>query len=211
MRGRRFDAHARQVRSDAREQHRVVHAAAADEHAARVRLVRAQRIGDGARGEFEQRGLHVFGASPPRTCVRTQSRWKCSRPLLFGGGSANQGSCEQAFEQGVVDAAAGGEGAVRVERRAAVLFAPCVHQCVRGAGVEAAHVALRGQQGEVGDAAEVEHGARLRSHRAAARRGRRAPAARPGRRRRRRGGGSRRRCRCRVRSAMTLRVAESAR
>ena len=31
--------------------------------------------------------------------MRTQSRWKCSRPLLFGGGSANHGSCAQAFEQ----------------------------------------------------------------------------------------------------------------
>ena len=48
VRGGGFDAHARQVRGDAREQHRVVHAAAAGEHAARVRLVRAQRIGDGA-------------------------------------------------------------------------------------------------------------------------------------------------------------------
>src|SRR3546814_7015996 len=50
-----------------------------------------------------------------------------------------------------------GEHAVAVEGLAAVAQAPSVHQSVCRAGVEAAHFAQTRQQGEVGDAAQVEH------------------------------------------------------
>jgi len=56
------------------------------------------------------------------------------------------------------------ERAARVERRAGMAFAPGVHQCVGRAGVETAHgdpVAAARQQGEVADAAEVQHRALL--------------------------------------------------
>ena len=151
--------YARKVRGDAREQHRVVHAAAAGEDAARAGLVCAQRVRDGSGGELEQRGLHVLGAF-----VTGQLRGDPGEVEVFATAAFRRRQGEprfgaQALEQRGVDGSAGGECAVRIERRAVVAFAPRIHQGVRGAGVEATHVAVRRQQREVGDAAEVEHGA----------------------------------------------------
>ena len=61
--------------------------------------------------------------------------------------------------------------------------------------------AVRAQQRQIGDAADVQHHHGLARLARTAPGGRTAPAARPGRRRRRRGCGSRRRRRCRVSSA----------
>ena len=173
---------------------------------ARRLAVQPQRVGDGARGEVRSKvactSAGVIAAAPMRAC--SQSRWNWSRPVLFGGGSAEPGLGQQARQQHGV-ARVRSRRRRRRDRRAGRDGAGTRRPSGRcRAGIETAHVAHHRQQGEVGDAAEVEHGAVFGGDRRAWRHGRPAPAARPGRRRRRRGGGSRRRCRCRCASAITL-------
>ncbi len=161
MRGGRLQRDARQPRGDAREQARVVHAAAAYEHALGFRLRRAQGVGDGGGAEFEQGRLHVGGRF-----IAGELRCQPVEVELFAAGGFGRRQrepriVEQSREQGFVEVPARGEIAVRVVGAPAVAFAPGVHQRVRRAGVETAHRAMRRQQREVGDAAEVEHRAVL--------------------------------------------------
>src|SRR6185437_3509852 len=67
---------------------------------------------------------------------------------------------QHGVEQAVIDLAAGGEGTVAIERLAQVALTPRIEQAVGRAGIEAAYAAVGGQDGDVGDAAEVEHGPR---------------------------------------------------
>ncbi|KAG1535249.1 hypothetical protein G6F50_015352 [Rhizopus delemar] len=72
-------------------------------------------------------------------CASAQARWNCSRP------------------KAVVHRATGGIRAVGIEGAAGVALTPGVHQRVGRAGIEATHRAFARDQGQVGDAAQVQH------------------------------------------------------
>jgi hypothetical protein len=77
--------------------------------------------------------------------------------VLFGGGWLKKGSASKACNKPLVDAARGRPGASLVKRLASVQLTPVVQQGVAWAAVKAPHQPLGGQQGEVADAAYVEH------------------------------------------------------
>ena len=157
MRGAGFHGDAGQrIRQD-RHQHRVVHAAAAGDHPLRPRLCRAQRIGDRAHAQRQQGGLHIGGGF-----VASQFRFHPAEVELVAAGGFRGRQREpwlvhQADQQCIVDPPLRRERPARVVGRAGMAQAPRVHQSVGGTGIEPAHRAIRGQQGEIGDAAEVQH------------------------------------------------------
>ena len=150
--------HPGQARADAPQQQRIAHAAATGQQPPHPGQVRQQRPGDGGGGQFQQGGLHIG---------RRQRRAAdpCIHPVqveLFAAGTLGRwqrepGIVQQPRQQRLVDPAAGGEGAIGVERGAEVALAPAIEQRIGRTGVETAQAAVAGQQAQVGDTAQVEH------------------------------------------------------
>ena len=133
-----FDHAAGHGGGQCRHQQRVVHATAAGDHPLRVRLRRAQGVGNGAHAEREQGRLHVGGRF-----VAAQFRFHPGEVELVAAGGfrwrqREPGLVQQAREQRLVDASLRREAAARVVGLAAVAQAPGVHQSIRRAGIEAA-------------------------------------------------------------------------
>ena len=161
------------------------------------------RGGDDVGGELRQRRLHVLRAQTS-ACVgvvesahRATRALKRSSPVLFGGARSKYGSASKASRRRGSTTPRAAVAPSSSNGSAGRTLAPQVEQRVGGPAVEADRLLARPEHGQVGDAAEVEHGDRLHRRDRRSRDGTPARAVRPGRRRRRRGCGSRRRRRCR--------------
>ena len=161
MHGAALHHHAGEQGGEPRHQRGVVYAAAAGDQSRCRWLRRVQGVDDAARAEFHQRRLHVL-----RGLAAVQSLAQPAEVELIASAALRRGQGEPRFGQTALQK--GGQylagcppGAAGVIRLAGVLGAPRVHEPVRWAGVESPHRAVGRQQGEVADAAEVQHGARL--------------------------------------------------
>ena len=101
----------------------------------------------------------LFSASP--ACAPTQSR-KSLRSSDFGGGCAKNGCVEQPRDRGFDRPGPPRPRAVLVARRAGARAHEIVDQRVGRAGVAGDRIVLAVDEGDVGDAAEIEHRDRMR-------------------------------------------------
>ena len=140
-------------------QHGIARATSAHEEFDGAVRVRAHGIGERARGERNQRRLHVL--VPGRAIrVRASDRIEPLRVEEIAPGALGRRQCEVGFveqrgQQRRLDAARGAPCAVGVERAAAVARVPEIEQHVAGTRVETAHETARRKVGDVRDAADV--------------------------------------------------------
>ena len=80
----------------------------------------------------QQRGLHVGGALRRRQLAFDPVEMELVAAGALGRRQREPGLVEQAREQGLVDAAAGGERAVAIEAGAGMAQAPGIHQPLAG-------------------------------------------------------------------------------
>jgi iron-sulfur cluster insertion protein len=127
----------------------------------RARRVRQQGLAGCNRAVFGQRGLHVGGWRRGRQPLQRRvqpARIEQVATGALGRLALQKGLAQQALQQGWIDASRGGPPAGGIVGVAQMALAPQVHQCVAGTTVETAHRPGAGQQGQVADAAQVEHG-----------------------------------------------------
>ncbi len=154
----RGDFDAAQLVLELRHQRVVVRAAAANIDPVALGLLGFDRHGQCACAEQAERGLHVLGGKLRQAIASGLSqpgemkvfaagafRWRL-REIRIG---------QQTPEQFLIGLAARRPGAALVVGFAQVLLTPLIHQTIAGTGVETDDLAVGGQQGNVGDAADV--------------------------------------------------------
>ena len=89
--------------------------------------------------------------------------------MLLGGDRSKKGSLRRRVQQPGVHLTAGRPAAQAIERLPGVALAPMVHQGIGRTAVETQRLAIRTQQRQIGDAAQVEHRDGFPRHRKARR------------------------------------------
>jgi iron-sulfur cluster insertion protein len=160
--------HARRTQVRERcHQRRVARAPPADDHVGRIGGMARDRPRNARRGQCGQRGLHAGRGQrrmPGEPCIEP------ARVEEIAAGALRRRQREervgqQVVEECLVHAARRGEVPVGIERLPEMALRPQVEQHVARAAVEAdnlAAAACAGQRGDVGDAADIDHGACLR-------------------------------------------------
>ena len=139
------------------EQVTIAGAAATDEDAFRIGRMIAYVHRDRPRCQFCQGRLHIGRFIPVDIEGGEPIEIEVLETGALGRVQAKIGERQQLLEQVVDDHARRRPGAVLVKTGASMPVNPAIHERVAGPGIEAGHwLPVRGQNGDVGDAADVE-------------------------------------------------------
>ncbi|MNV32873.1 hypothetical protein D3C71_1242230 [compost metagenome] len=153
----RLDHHPRQPRRQPTQQLRVAHPAAAHQHTRGAGQVRQQRIGHRGGGQLQQRGLHIGRGVLAIAHARLRpGQVELLAPGALGRRQREPGIGQPLRQQRLVVLPTGRKCPIRIEGHPAMALAPCIHQRIGRAGIEAPRHAVARDQGQVGDAPQVE-------------------------------------------------------